>query len=78
MTEIESKVDEALGDLKGMRGALLVVATSNEEDAGDYFGLWGQKDAILGIVKKQRETLDKVIESLEEVAPEDGTGGKEN
>jgi hypothetical protein len=77
MTQIENSVDEALGDLKTMRGALLVVETSNEEDAGDYFGLCGQKEAIIDIVKKQYETLDRVIESLEKVAPKDGVGGRE-
>ena len=72
MMTIESVVDESISDLKRLRGALLGATLANGKDAGDYCGVIGQKDAIVCLVEKQLEALDKVVENLMTVAPADG------
>ena len=72
MITIESVVDESISDLKRLRGALLAGLLAAGEDAGDYNGVIGQKDAIGAIVRKQHEALNNIIQNLMTVAPADG------
>jgi len=75
MTGIEQQdLDEALTDLKVIRGALLVVSLADTENAGDYFGLSGQMHTMAKIVKEELTNLDNTIKLLQEFAPKDQAG----
>ena len=71
MTQVEKVVDEALSDLKFMRGGLTLIS-SETEDPGDYLGLCGRLQAMVEIVEKGCKTLDDVITSLYKIAPKGG------
>jgi hypothetical protein len=71
MTDIEVRVDDALGALKRMRGALMIISEANQTDAEDYQGLCGQISAYSHIAEEQLESLGEVIKSLSEVAPKE-------
>lgn len=70
MTLIENRVDAALGDLKMIRGALILVSSMTSiEDPCDYMELAGLKDSMAGVVEKELTALERVIKDLAEVAP---------